>query len=429
MDTAPILSFFQLLDPSLLHLDLQRSLWHLHMQPPLYNLLTGLILKLSIVHTNLIISFLFVFLSFLSCCAIIGSLKRLGMSRNVAVASGLIWTSTPAFLSYENLYFYPHLSQSLIIFTGYCFIRSANSSWKWALAAIWMLTVLVCLRSLFHPVILIIGVASALHFLRAEQRKSFLIYSSIPLALVTALIIKNFLLFGFIGTSSWFGNSLHRVVTKNISYAALEDKVEDATVSPLTLKGDFDQPKEYLKTLNIEERNWNVPALDMPNKPSVPINSINYNHWVYPIVSKELSENAWALMRSDPTLFTRSIGQGIKIFFQPVTENTFLALNRVKIEGLIQLSEKITGNLAYAVFLIIHLLASVFLLLIKRRQGTSQYLFIQFHIAIVVWVLVVGNCFEIGENNRFRYQSMASWWVLVVVNSKYLWDKYKAKGH
>src|SRR5215204_3752981 len=52
-DDTPLYYYLQFVDPLLLQTDLLRSVTHLHSQPPLFNLLIGLVLKAFPIHYTL----------------------------------------------------------------------------------------------------------------------------------------------------------------------------------------------------------------------------------------------------------------------------------------------------------------------------------------------------------------------------------------
>jgi hypothetical protein len=84
------------------------------------------------------------------------------MSRLLASVLALLLATTPAFILYENWYFYPHLEQLLLVLAGWCLLRSEGRGNAWMGFAFGSLAGLVLLRSLFHPLYLLIAIASAI---------------------------------------------------------------------------------------------------------------------------------------------------------------------------------------------------------------------------------------------------------------------------
>jgi hypothetical protein len=417
LDTVGILYYSQFLDTPLLHQDLLKSLWFLHAQPPLFNLITGLALKVSVAHCQEVLQVFFVLMGYLSCLALAGSLRGFGLQRGLSMACALVFTSMPGFIAYENLYFYPHLSQTLILLSGYCFMRSKSRSIKWFCGALWWLVALVFLRSLFHPVFLGIVIVALFFFIKKPFRKSFLLHMSTPLFLVCVLLLKNYFLFGFIGTSSWGGNSFHRIVTAKTETRVLQEWVDAGELSSISLLWEFSHPQEYLDVLKAEEKPTGVPVLDMLDKEAATVNSANYNHWVYPQASDAYRKNAWWILTRHPGEYLRALADTSLMFFDPVTRNGFLLNNREILGPSLDLEEKTTDTLLYFLFLMGFLPASIWFCQVSIRNHKPESVFLLFHLGIVLWVMALGIGAEYGENNRFRYQCMGSWWLLIAYAS------------
>jgi hypothetical protein len=404
--------FAQLLDPLLLRERLLESLVHLHSQPPLYNLLTGVALKLSPSDPGQLLGRVFLAASLITCLVLASALHRLGLGRWLASLLALAFVVSPPFLLYENWYFYPHLSLMLLTCAGYSLLRSDGRPSRWLTIGFWLLAGLVWLRSLFHPLYFVAVEAVVILLARPVERRRILLSAAVPLVLVLGLALKNFALFGFFGTSSWGGNSFHRMFTETLEREVLTELVERGAISPLSLEWEFERPEVYLEVLDIEPRERGIPALDTTRKTLAGQNPVNYNHWVYPIASREYMGNAMWLLKYHPDAYLRSLRWTARRFLDPVTDTIYLRANRNAIPNFVRAAEDVERS---AIYRGVMLAGLVYALLALVRPGTAraERLFLAFAVGTILWVAAGSILFEYGENNRFRYQILSLGLMLV----------------
>jgi hypothetical protein len=191
--------------------------------------------------------------------------------------------------------------------------------------------------------------------------------------------------------------------------------VDTGELSPLSREWEFSPPEVYLEILAPDGSDRGIPALDTTGKTRAKENSVNYNHWVYPIASKAYLENALHLIRRYPEVYAKSLAWTWGRFFDPVTDDYFLKLNRFRIKKLVVPSERFDeapatrGVLALALF---------YGLLTIRRRNLHERVFLVFAVGTILWVTAIGVLFEYGENNRFRYQILGLGWILVAYGAR-----------
>ncbi|NOZ02285.1 MAG: hypothetical protein GXP54_10410, partial [Deltaproteobacteria bacterium] len=183
--------FSQILDPPLLTDHLLQSLWYLHAQPPLFNLLTGVVMKCAPTSFPAVFLAIFLVIGFATLAFTALSLTRLGFNRWLALAVSLAFTCAPPFVIYENWYFYPHICMFLLAAAAWLFLRSGGRPGPWMQGAFWVLAVLVLTRSLFHPLYLVIAVAITVANGGRGARKALLLCAIGPLVVVGLLCLKN----------------------------------------------------------------------------------------------------------------------------------------------------------------------------------------------------------------------------------------------
>lgn len=404
--------FAQLLDPPLLQSRLVESLWYLHAQPPLFNLLTGVALKVSPDHPGAILHVVFLLVSWGTSLFLARIFVRCGLGALFSAGLAIAFTLTPAFVLYENWYFYPHLEQFLLVLTAFALFRSDGSRQGSLILAFASLGALSLLRSLFHPVYFALATAVAFAACDKGHRTKVLRAALVPGLLLILWCTKNAMLFGFWGTSSWVGNSLHRMMTEVLPEETLKAEVAAGRITPLSLEWEFSKPEIYLQILAPpDDRGRGVPALESTGKSRTRENPVNYNHWIYPVASRAYGTAAVHLIRTFPHFYGKAIRWTSARYFDPVTDDDFLAPNRFPLRRAVARFERLEGSAFFrgvgaAVFL------AALVLLFRRSATVADRLLLAFAVGTVVWISTLGILVEFGENNRFRFSTIALGWIL-----------------
>jgi hypothetical protein len=405
--------FAQFLDPPLLQDRLLESLWFLHAQPPLLNFLGGVALKISPADPAPPLAALFTICGLASCGWLAGILRRLDVPRPAAVAVALLFVATPPFVLFRSWFFYPHLAQTLLLSAGYCFVRSRAEPGRWMAGGFWALAALVGLRSLYHPLFLLLAIGAVTTIVGSSDRRRTLRLAAGPAAIVLALCLKNLWLFGFFGTSSWGGNSLHRMMTETLDRSVIEAMVRSGELTPISLEWEFSPPEKYLEILAPEGGDRGVPALDQTGKTVTRTNAVNYNHWVYPIASKEYASAAVRMMREHPGAYLRSLAWTARRTFDPIGDDEYVRPLRFWIRKLADPWDAFEGSALYGILLALGLIGAI-VGVVHPATCRRDRLFLAFATGTILWTTAIGIMLEYGENNRFRLQISALWWIVIV---------------
>ncbi len=311
----------------------------LHSQPPGLNILHAFILHLPGKPETW-----FWLISFISGLVLIVSLD--GIVRQLAPNARILpWfilgfvLLNPAFLLYSDWAFNTNYLVSLNCLLAWLFIHTAQkpnlkNGFFFSLVAMMMLM----LRASYHPVwfygLLVVIVLLSIF---GKKRPALFLIGAMPGAiLVTVLLLKNLLLFGFLGTSSWLGMNLYQSTTlpSGISPRNLFKK---GIVSRDFLAGGFvpihkfvDNEKEYSKQFSNAENLLSHPAT---GRPRTPTGRPNYNHLFYILHSRNLEKDVCNICRHYPYLLPR------RIF-----NNCFYTLNKSPSEY-VNLLERQPGNI------------------------------------------------------------------------------------
>ncbi len=403
-----IFYFFQLLDPMLLRDRLAESLWHLHAQPPLWNLLTGLVLKAAPGSFPEVLEGLFLATGFATMMAVCASLRRMGLSRNLALGIAAAFASSPQFLTFENYFMYPHLVGVLLAVSACAFLRSEGRPGPWMAGGFAGLAALSMTRSVYHPAWLLGIAAIASGLAPRGTRLRALGWAAVPAAIVLLWCAKNAAMFGFFGLSSWGAFSLHRVAQEGVPEAEVQDLVRQGTLSSASGVYEFSAPEVFVQRLGLPDRETGVPALDRLRKETLTSATLrnpgNRNHWSYLEVAPLMARDAWTLIRLHPEAYARTVAANLETFLRPVADSQWAAGNRNKVYMVAMKAEALECHpVTWAILAAVFAFATFGLL--SGRAPPRERLFLGAMLATVAWATALALLAETGENNRFRYET------------------------
>lgn len=393
--------YWQLLDTELLKHKLLESLLNLHAQPPLFNLLTGLLLKTG---AGLWIFSLFCTLQGLLMCLILFEIfSDFGWQpRNSLLLITLI-AIQPAWLLYEQWFFYDFPTALLLALATLSLLRWGKKAHAgYLLFYLGSLTALAGLRSIFHILWLVPAIALAI-LARKPVSRRLRAALLIPLLLVGGWYLKNLMLFGFFGSSSWMGLSLAKMTTTRLPPEDALELVNRGILSEFALlHKPFAPLEDYEKISGLKFKDPENPALGTRETRS---GGRNYNHLAYIGISSTCRHDALEVIRRRPEIYFDAIRIAVHCFFGPVSAYPAFRDNLEVLAPIAKL--EIFGWDLPPVSTILFLfgfLSLIYLTIraIKSGDGPSAAIFI-FALYCIVWVFITGNMLEIGENERFRW--------------------------
>lgn len=401
-DPEAVARLWQLLPIELLESRLFESLWYLHSQPPLFNLIVGAALHLpgDLVWLRL----LYWEVGLLLVLAMFWALRSAGVPRLAAHALVLVFSLNPTPALYENFLLYTYLEAFLMLAAMLALLQRPWSPASYGIATM----LLVAVRSLFQPV----WAAAVAWAICAFPRRGRLAYSPwvvAPILVGVLLIAKNGLLFGVWSTSSWYGLNLARMPTVALM-TETQPLVDLGIVSPAFAVGPFQPVRAYPPALTnpatavARERFGAPPALlHEPKDNGYP----NMNHAGMIAVSRQLASDAMAATLARPGPVLRTMVRGLELFLSPASNSLFLADNRARLWRLdrIALAVLYPGNsrLLVGVWLLFAVASSGWLWLRPPDEVSHLRAAAAFVCVTILWVAAVANLTEFGENNRFRF--------------------------
>lgn len=408
-DTSTIDYFAQLLDRVLLRTRLVESLCYLHSQPPLYNLLTGVALKLAPNRPETLLWPLFMAAGLYTALCLNFIMLQLRVPSLVAAVVAAAMAGSPGFVLYENWYFYPHLDVAWLLGALAWLCHSRGCPGRSLLVAAVHLTCLSLTRSLFHPLFyaLIATVTIALSAPGA-RRRAFACFA-VPGLLLLLWCGKNLLLFGFFGTSSWASRNISQSVVNLVGPERVEAEARLGHLSPAASLAPFDSGDRLVQAFGLPEHKTGVPALDNTQKANDSVT--NYNHWSYPPSARFYAADTKHLLAQFPTIYLKGIAErSVRVFFSPI-EDGFVARNREHIAKAAGRFDEFDQAPSVRWLLAVGVALA---LLGMPWAERARRLSLALCFTAIVWVVLVGIFGDYGENYRFRYKVLWLGWIVAV---------------
>lgn len=409
---APVAKTWQLLDNEWLRTEPWLSLWHLHAQPPLLNASVAALLALGLDPAGPAVHAGFEGLSLLTGVATWRLSLILGARPWLAFAAAALLLVSPGYLLIAHWFFYDLPVTGLLVGVALSAQRSIAGSRRWLVALVVQLALLGWLRSLFHPLWTLGLAVLAWRQMGLPLRVRHQL--TIGLVLATALIsvpyAKNALVFGTFQVSSWGGMSLLRTANAHIKAAHRQALADQGLVSTASVRGPFRPLGDYGMS----------PVGTTPDPPTAAGLALtaatktdgqpNFNHFAYLDLSRQMMGDALTLFAHHPSALVHSQLGAWLAWLRPVGGYPFLAPARQPIENWQSLwSRWVLVEIDGApVALALGTAAALAVLLARlwalRRPATDPVeRWLLWVIAwTVLWVAVVGNTMEYGENYRFR---------------------------
>jgi hypothetical protein len=412
--------YWQFIHPSLLKTDLWRSVFYLHTQPPLFNLLAGIILQMFPAHAQDAFHILYYFIGALLAISIYVMGVQLKFPGWMSLITAALFIVSPSTMIYEHWFMYGYLIACALTVAGVALYRFAESQKTgWGIVFFFLLAVVTLTWSLFHFVWMIFIFVLILSLF--PDRRKVMLAALVPLLLVFGWYTKNLVLFGEFTAASWGGMNFSRTTTFRLPEEERKRMIESGILSQFAKYPPFRNPKVYLRLLP-DTPKTSIPVLDIAEFQD---ESRNHHHRVYLEAAKYYFRDGLNVLRLRPAVYLRSIMQSLYIFFHSASDFDSTWEIRVRILSL----DVWWNRLFYGQWLSdessrdrlseispVHVAWWIVASFIISVLGTTRYLWknpglmrqpggllILFMLVNVLYVTIVGNSMDIGENNRFRY--------------------------
>ena len=280
------------------------SVWNLHIQPPFWNLLLGLVgwatpfpIAVSLQLVMLVFG-----LTGVGLAAILA--RDLGLSRRWSVGVAVAVYSNPEILrgAFEPTYELPVgvLLTALVLIAVRA--RRPERADRWLVLGSAIATSVIMTRSLYHPVWALVIVAIIAHGARGRvSARSVAMAFVIPIVVAGGWMTKNEILFDRATMSSWFGMNLERAVLPILPKAELDRMVSVGELDPIASEQTFASYETYRDLVEPCSVESGHPSLAEAARVDAEIPNFNYECFLP--VYDEAYENAMTVARSHPRVW------------------------------------------------------------------------------------------------------------------------------
>lgn len=313
-DIKPLYTGIQLADPVLLQTRLWETVYHLHGQPPLFNIFIGTILKLFPDNFSIVFHALFIAVGYLLAIGFYQLLRCFEVKVWWAVAIVCYFMINPSAILLENWLLYTYFILMMLTWLAVILHRFLKTRKLVDITLLMgLMGILVLTKSTFHILWYALIWGGAFILLRKEWKK-LLIAGIVPFILIAALYGKNYALFHTFTTSrAWMAFNLLEMSAKLVHPDTIDELF--ANESLRSYPG---------RVANVTK----IPVLDQLTKPSSgEKNWHSLLSWHYAEIDME---NARYFLKHYPHSYRYSVSRAYLMYFFPgPTDVTFP--NRAKI--------------------------------------------------------------------------------------------------
>lgn len=388
------------------------SLAHLHAQPPLHNLVGGLLARAFGDRQLDALQGLYLMLGAAIAAMVAILIRRWAAPTRGATIGAAILALNPALFIYEAYPLYAVPTAFLITFAVWALATAGGKSGpRRLLAAVAAVGALVLLRSLYHLVLM--APILALAWRHAGNRRRLVLGVGIALSLPgLAWYGGNLARHGFFGASSWGGMSLWRLVTADRPPDELDTLAREGVVEPMVVERHaFARPSRYAP--------YGFTATsDIPS-----LGRDDYNNINVPAISRRYGAAARALMRRDPGRYVANAGRAALRFTVPSTRYVQVEYQRARLGRAEALGDIVQGRGAARrllgvdcgpLFLLGVPVALVALLARGRWPGGAVEPSRLAAAGFILWAWGASSLVEYRENERFRFDIEPIAWAALV---------------
>lgn len=428
--TTALANSWQLLDLDQLVAHPFQSVTLLHIQPPLFNLFVGGVLRWSPLPHALTFQLAYLACGLVMVLALRALLIELGFTPGAATAGAVAIACDPALLSYENAVTYEVPVATLLVVSSLLCARYVRTRRRAPLAGFLAATTLIVLtRALLHPVWLALCVVVILACARPQfSRRRVIAMVAVPLVIVGGWALKNQILFDEPSLSSWLGMNLARGVIAPMPRHDTDALIRAGKLTPAARVPAFSPYSAYAPTVGPCRTHWTEPVVRSLTKRN---GESNFNAVCYLRVYQDAQHNALTAIEERPGAYLRGRGASTAAHFmfelgpglEPFRENSvlrglkdlydvpMLAVHMTindrdwtnpLIPGAPPPSIPMSLTLLFATALVLARAVLAAYRLARRRQHICDltWLYLGFTVAFVTAVSIAT---EYGENSRFRF--------------------------
>lgn len=412
--------YMQTLPLDALRSDLWRSLWYLHAQPPLLNLVGGLLIQRFHPHHLEALHLLNILLGALISGMFYLLAAHFVRRRWIAVVWALLLAFNPALYLYEAYVLYEVMTAFLVMATLVALIWHWQTQTPPALYAfLFALNLLILTRSVYHIVLLAPALLLVWWLAPAQARRRVVFVGALICLLSLGWYAKNFVLFDTFSASSWSGIGLWKAASRGDKLPYLPALVEAGVLdAAVVAEGAFAPPSHFVQY-----------GFDRSSEVAVLAND-DFNNINVPAISALYGRNALRLIAQAPGDYAYTVYLSYLQFSQPAARFKHLAPNAEEIPwhemlyaDLLQ-GGAVMGRYGSLQFFLLPL--AIFLYIV---QYVRQWVAVRGNLPavvranpvlfwcalIIVYTTLVSITMEYGENDRFKFLVEFPIWLFIPV--------------
>jgi len=266
-DASPLPQFIQYIDPQLLRQHLLQSVYYLHSQPPLFNLFLGVGLHFFPQHYAIFFHLTYIVLGLMFTISLFLIMQEIGVIPLVNVLLTSLFMISPIVVEYENWLFYEYptaviLTLSLLFLYRFTVHKKIRDGFIFFL----LLALTVYIRGMLS-LYWFLFVAASLSVINMRAWKEIVRCCLIPVLLILALYVKNFMVFHTFSISDvQIGINLASTVTSELPENIADTLIAQKKITGLYKVSAFNTDLSAYRPYGIQVRKTGIPLLDQELK-------------------------------------------------------------------------------------------------------------------------------------------------------------------
>lgn len=411
---------------------LQNNFWetilYTHAFTPWINMVVGFVLLFPEPSHIFLYQTFFYLMSLAALLIFYKLLIQQGVKNWIGLLIVIFFSITPSYIYFEHFlsYTFPSMVLLLIVTNSLSIALKEDTFKKWLIFFSWC--ILLCfVRTTFHYIWLI-AVIAGVFLVQKRITVRVLLAFLLPSTLLFGWYLKNLVLFGFFGASSWSGFNLSFTTTNWLDPATKKELVGKKQLSPIVLIPIYSGIESYSEYVNLDERT-NIAVLDEKRKGTS--DWANYNHKAFIELSATRMQDNLAYLNQFPFQYCKTVVVGVAQYFGPTTRwhphdklySPHITL-RQKVEvwedsynaAIHSLPIKKIGGL-YLFFLILFsfILFRYILDILRWKSFCSKEKLVAFCAMNILYVTGLSCMVTFGELSRYRFMVEPLIWIIVTV--------------